>query len=62
MRYMKSYNDWDAVPNEVVSMIEELVLINYADKPDKKVVEETRAAVEMMDLDMLKEYMGFEPR
>jgi len=62
MRYMKSYNDWDKIPNKVVSMIESLVLINYADKPDKTVVEETRAAVEMMDLDMLKEYMWFVPR
>lgn len=62
IRYFKSYNDWDAVPNEIVSMIEKLVLLNYCDKPDQKVVNEIREAVEMMNLDLLKEYMDFELR
>ena len=60
MRHFKSYNDWDAVPAEIVSMIEKLVLLNYCDKPDQKVVDEIRKAVEMMDLDMLKEFMNFQ--
>ena len=38
-------------------MVEKLVLINYCDKPDKKIVKEIRGAVEKMDLDMLKDYM-----
>ena len=62
MRHFKSYNDWDAVPLEIVSMIEKLVLLNYCDKPDQKIVNEIRGAVDMMDLDMLKEYMDFIPR
>ena len=43
-------------------MIEKLVLINYADKPDPKVVAETRKAAENMNLGMLKEYLGFQPK
>jgi hypothetical protein len=62
MRYFKSYNDWDAVPLEIVSMIEKLVLLNYCDKPDQKVVDSIRMAVGMMNLDMLKKFMDFIPR
>lgn len=62
LRYMKTYNDWDNIPIEIISMIEKLVLLNYCDKPDKKIVEEIRTAVDKMNLDMLKEYLNFNPK
>ena len=62
LRNMKTYSDWDAVPMEIISKIERLVLINYCDKPDKKVVNEIRMAADTMNLDMLKNYLGFIPK
>ena len=59
LRNMKTYSDWDVVPMEIISKIERLVLINYCDKPDKKVVNEIRMAADTMNLDMLKNYLGF---
>jgi hypothetical protein len=57
IRGFKAYNDRDAVPDEIISMIEKLVLMNYCDKPDKSIVEEIRTAVKKMDLKILKEYL-----
>jgi len=57
IRNFRSYNDRDAVPDDIISMIEKLVLMNYCDKPDKSVVKEIRLAVEQIDLDILKEYL-----
>ena len=62
LRNMKTYSDWDVVPMEIISKIEKLVLINYCDKPDKKVVNEIRMAADTMNLDMLKNYLGFIPK
>ena len=62
LRNMKTYSDWDVVPMEIISKIERLVLINYCDKPDKKVVNEIRMAADTMNLDMLKNYLGFIPK
>ena len=62
LRNFKTYNDRDAVPDDIISSIEKLVLMNYCDKPDKKIVEEIRRAAKKMDLDLLKEYLGFIPR
>lgn len=62
LRFMKTYNDWDNVPMKVVSMVEKLVLLNYCDKPDQRIVEEIRTAVDKMDLDLLKEYLNFTPK
>lgn len=62
IRGFKAYNDRDAVPDEIISMIEKLVLMNYCDKPDKSIVEEIRTAVKKMDLKILKEYLWFNPR
>lgn len=62
LRKFKSYNDWDGVPDTVINMIEMLVLVNYCDKPDPKVVEEVRTAAMKMDFTVLREYLGFTPR
>lgn len=62
VRQFRSFNDWDKIPMEIVSMIEKLVLVNYCDKPDKNVVNEIRIAVEEINLDILKDYLWFKPR
>lgn len=61
IRTFKSYDDWSKLPMDIISMIEKLVLMNYCDKPNKKIVNEIRESVEMMDLDMLKKYLWFNP-
>ena len=38
------------------------MLLGYCDKPDQKVVDETRVAIEKFDIGQLKEFMGFDPR
>lgn len=62
MRKFHTFKDRDSVPLDVLSSIEKLVLLNYCDKPDKKVVKEVRDVVESMDLDILKEYLWFIPK
>jgi len=61
LRNLKTYNDWSAVPLDIVSRIEKLVLINYCDKPNKKIVQEIWDTAEKMDLEILKKYLGFVP-
>ncbi|HPC34084.1 MAG TPA: hypothetical protein PLP73_00330 [Candidatus Absconditabacterales bacterium] len=62
IRKFRSFADRDTMPNHILSMIERLVLLNYCDKPSQKTVDEIRFAVERMDLDMLKDYLDFNPR
>lgn len=61
MRTFKTFKDRDLVPMVIVDKIERLVLMNYCDKPDKKVVKEIRDAVNKMDLGILKKYLNFNP-